>query len=598
MHQTLHLSRRSFLKNTLAISGLVAGSGLSAPFMPSATQKRNSPVTKSLYATTDFFVNSLLNDQFMNRSQLDDLNEHLVSIGVTRHQWIVDTIWNFYETYPHPFDLLAQAVESAHAHGLQFYAQIKPFEAGGFGELLPLSFPFPDGATAFRDLRGIYPVARPFAAQHPEMCLKRKAGTYKATVPVTTIRLVKSNDRPTRLKAEHLSLWTSTSNNHFTRYTGPMEFRETTEWRFRFPKWRPCRILYLDNLQLGADQKYLLIKSSLADDHGDFSNENGNIIELSGENGKEIPFILGKGPVSLDKRKLEFYQTKRNQLLRYMQSHKVKRLIDDPVELQRHYTDFYDFNRYHLTDHVTLDSQGYIAVACGKPEYYLGTLHPIYPEVREHWLELVRFCLDRNVDGINFRVANHTRLPESWEYGFNELVLQASGGRTDYPVISRINGDAYTQFLREARDLIKSRGKSITLHLHAGMLASDDRRQFSLPVLPPNFEWQWQTWVKEIADELEFRGAHTLRPWNLARVLEILSAVTRAADKPLHYQSDFHSMTNDEGRKIQKLQEIELVNRHAGLYGFVLYETANLTTINSEGRVVLRPYVREIFDRD
>jgi len=56
----------------------------------------------------------------------------------------------------------------------------------------------------------------------------------------------------------------------------------------------------------------------------------------------------------------------------------------------------------------TLEKDGYIAVACGKPEYMLGNLHPIYPEVRQHWCDLLRYCLDRGADGVNIRTANHT----------------------------------------------------------------------------------------------------------------------------------------------------------------------------------------------
>ena len=56
--------------------------------------------------------------------------------------------------------------------------------------------------------------------------------------------------------------------------------------------------------------------------------------------------------------------------------------------------------------------------------------------------------------------------------------------------------------------------------------------------------------MKEIADELEFRGCvGPCGPWNLKKVLDTYSAATAAAGKPLHFQSDFHTMTNFEGRR-------------------------------------------------
>jgi hypothetical protein len=349
----------------------------------------------------------------------------------------------------------------------------------------------------------------------------------------------------------------------------------------------------LDDLEIPEDHKYILIKCALADGNGDFSNENGNILEIENAGGKTIPYILSTGRVEPeDFRKSVYTSGPIAEVTRYLQLPEVQKEIKDPEQMAGHFKNFYSFDKYELTDWTTLDQQGFIAAACGKPEYMLGNLHPIYPEVRENWLELVRFCLDRGVDGINFRVANHTRLPDPWDYGFNEPVLEASGGKTDSPTISRINGDAYTQFLREARELIKSRGKGLTIHLHAGMLIPDERGR--LPVLPPNFEWHWETWVREIGDEFHFRGSWTLRPWNLNKALDIFSTATKKANKPLYFQSDFHSMTNDEGRRQCKLQEVEFVKNYPGLDGFILYETANYTQMNDNGEIEVKPYITEV----
>ncbi|OVE80306.1 hypothetical protein BVY01_00495, partial [bacterium I07] len=508
-----HINRRSFLLAAAAGMGTAAVSGNAVPFVKTRSKTKNS---KKLFATTDFADNIIVNSQFMNKAQLNELNKHLASLGVTRHQWTFDTIWTLYDDYPHGFDLLAEATSSAHRHGLEFYALIKPFEAGAFRRnLLPHTFPFPENACAFKDMRGIYPVARPFAAANSHMNLKRKPGSYEYEGPVKGIRLVKENDKPTRIKYEHLSLWTSSLNNNFIPYTGRVVFRETLEWRFVFPKWQPCRILHLEELEIPKDHAYIIIKCQLADGRGDFSNESGRIIELTGPEGQDIPYYPGSGPVSPDSFKRLFTSPLMTKLIRYLQLPEVQKQINDPVNLQKHFSEFYQFEKMRPTDSITLDRNGYLALVCGKPEYVMGSMHPIYPEVREHWLELVRFCLDRGVDGINLRAANHTRPREHQYYGFNEPVLEASGGRTDFPTIARINGNAYTEFLREARDLIKSKGKSITIHLHATMLSPDDRRWRSSHQLPGNFEWQWRTWVREIADDLEFRGGNMLRQWNL-----------------------------------------------------------------------------------
>jgi hypothetical protein len=591
-----HISRRSFLQHTAGGVSLAALGLFTAPYIKTARAKAAVFESKGLYATTDYVDNVAVNRHFMDKKQLNDLNACVASLGVTRHIWNVDTVWSIYEDYPHGFDLLAEAVEAAHANGLEFYAQIKPFEGGAFHDTLPLSFPYPENAVAFRDMRGISPIATPFAARNLHMNLKRRPGTYEYNSPVTSIRLVKEDDKPTRIRSGHLSIWTSASNNGFVRYTGPFDFRESVDWRFCFPEWRPCRILHFENLQIPAEHTFILIKCTLADNSGDFSNEKGSIIELVNPGGEMIPYYLTTEQVFMDDDNVTRYQTRLSkQLIRYLQLPEVDEILHDPARLQQHYKDFFNFKKYKFRDKITLDRTGHMVATCGKPEYCLGTLHPIYSEVREHWLELVRYCLDRGADGINFRVANHTRPRDHWEYGFNEPVLEASGGKTDYATIRRINGNAYTEFLTEARELIKSKGKGMMIHLHAHMLRPDDRRWNPSPSLPPNFEWQWQKWVTEIADELEIRGYHTLRPWNRDYIVDIFSAVTRAAKKPLYLQSDRKGQTNEEGRKIRKLEEFEYVKNHPGLDGIVLYETANYTYINEDGRVVLKPYFKELF---
>ncbi len=581
------ISRRTFVSQTLLGMGALSLNSIAAPF------KSSKPETvKKLFATTDY-TDNLFGESFMDLEQLDQFHECLASLGVTRHQWIVDTIWTIYENYPHNFDLLAEVVKSAHKHGIELYGEIKTFEDGGFGALLPLTMPFPKGAVALKNMKGIDLLARPFAARHPEMSMKRRPGSGEFKLPVKAIRIVKRDDSHTRLKAEHLSIWTSATNNRFTEYTGPVSFRESVEWRKGFPKWKQSRILNFEGLEIPNDHRYILIRSSMADSKGDFTNEKGKILEIIGADGKVIPYGLSRGPADLDYYTRVFFKNKmRTQLIRYLQLPEVQKEISDPEKMKWHFQDFYPFDEfYKVTKPLTLDREGFIAAACGRPEYMLGNLNPIYPEVREHWMELVHFCLDRGVDGINFRMANHTRSPEYWEYGYNEPVLKATGGKTDYTSINKVNGDAYTKFLRDAKTVIKARGKGLTLHLHAGMLFPDDRQNSknSLPSLPPNIEWQWQTWVHEIADDLEFRGSFKLQPWNLQMALDIFSAVTHAANKPFYFQSDFHSYPTDEGRKQLKLEEIELVKNYPRIDGFVLYETANFTYKDENNRIALKP---------
>jgi hypothetical protein len=541
-----------------------------------------------LYASTDFTDNKILYKQFINRDQLDELHKILASMGVTRHQWIMQTNVPYYDHYPFGFDLLANAVQSAHKHGLELYACFKPFEMGHFGPLLPHTMPHHPQLDSLKDIRGVLPSMDPFTARHPDLNLKRRPDSVGATTATSTIRLVKGSDQPTRIKKEHLSLWVSTTNNRFVPYEGPYTFHESVEWRFRFPKWRKCRILSLCDLEIPLDHRYILIKCSLADDQGDFTNEMGNILEMEGSNGEPLPLTLSSGPVTLQEHMKNYFQSEMwTGITRYLEHPEIQAEIQNTQKMQAHYQDYYAFEDYELADWKTLDKDGTLAVICGKPEYMPGNLCPVYPEVREHWLDWVRYCLDREVDGINFRASNHIQSPEFWEYGFNDIVLKKSEGKTDALTVSRINGDAYTLFLRQAKELIKSKGKGISIHLEAQMIHKDDRGR--LPYLPPNVEWQWQTWVHEIGDEFEFRGGWSLRPWNRDKVIDIFSAVTQKAQKPLVYQSDFHSREFNSPNP-NTAEEIRLVKRHPGLDGYVLYETALFTRIDKSGHMIKCPY--------
>ncbi|HAZ02729.1 MAG TPA: hypothetical protein DCY97_11250, partial [Marinilabiliales bacterium] len=352
--------------------------------------------------------------------------------------------------------------------------------------------------------------------------------------------------------------------------------------RFRFPYWKHCRVFHLENLKIPEGHKYLLVRCSLADEKGDFSNEKGNILELVGASGNILPLTLSTGQVRLEDHD-DFYQSKLLlKVLPYLQAPEVQAEINDRRKMEEHYRDFYSFGECNLVDLMTLDKTGFVAATCGKPEFIAGQLHPIYPEVREYWLNMIRFCLDRGVDGINIRTANHTISPESWDYGFNEPVLKTAQGKTDFVTISKINGDSYTQFLREAKTLVKSRGKSLTVHLETELIIPDDRGKLSS--LPWNFEWQWETWVKEIADELEIRGTYGFRPWNFTKALDVFGTVAKAANKPLFLQGDFHGMSFDGPFDCTE-EEIKTVNSRDDLDGYVFYETANITRVNDNGEV-------------
>ncbi|MBI4026703.1 MAG: hypothetical protein HY360_17095 [Verrucomicrobia bacterium] len=548
---------------------------------------------KQLHATADIYDDFLDNARFYEKSHLDALMAYLRKIGVTRLEWIFDAMWTFYEDYPPGFDLLAYAAEAAHAHGLEFIPVIKPFE-GGLSPGLPHTLPLHRGSPVLSDLRGIHPVIEPFVAAHPDMRLKRRPGDWDPGGAITEIRLVKGDDHPTRLRPEHLSIWTSPTNNHFQRYTGPLRFEESVEWRKAFPLWRKSRILSFKDLRIPESERYALVRCALADCNGDFANERAALVELVAENNQILPATPGSGPVKAPLDDLDPSvpcPARQEFMTRYARFEEARKELCSREKMRWHYQDFFSFDDTLITQIHTLDVSGWVAVARGKAEHLVGALHPIYPEVQQHWLSKIRYCLDRGADGINIRVANHNKSHEIWEYGFNEPVLEKTGGEMDLAAVAKINGDAFTDFLRQAARLIKGRGKLVGVHLHPDMLHPDDRSR--LGFAPQNFDWQWETWVGEIADYAEFRGGFALRPWNERKVIDRFSAATRAAGRPLFYQSSFKEL-HFEGDNFRLREECDLVCRHPRLDGLMLYETAMYTRINDRGDLEGSPDVARI----
>ena len=498
---------------------------------------------KELHAATDFNVDVYRSGLLYEERHIDAMMAYLAGLGATRVEWVIKQAALMERGYPGGFDLLAVAVDRAHAHGMEFYPIFKPFE-GCYGFGLPHSFPRPEGVPLLDDMRGLMPVVDPFVAAHPHLRFKCHPGHADPGCAVGTVKLIKGDTDPTRIRKEHLSIWSSGQNNRLTRYEKDFRLTETTEWRPGFPLHYKGRVLTLEGLQIPEDHRYIVVRCSLADDQGDFTNLHYQMVELFNDRGEAVPLTPATPPgedlAGPHPQFRRFASWPMNNA--YFRTPEVQAILDDPATLREHFRDCYnyDLNFWREGPHpdrpYTLDTRGSIGVARGKDEYLPGPLHPIYPEVREYWMGWVRFCIERGVDGMDFRAGNHSdRSHDKPQYGFNEPVLAKAGG-LDRDAVARVSGDAYTQFLAEARDELKRHGKSMCVHINSDMLVQDARRLGQGP-LPPNVEWQWQRWIREIADSVLIRGLFRLRQPEHDFLVDRVSRVAREAGKKVIYQS-------------------------------------------------------------
>jgi len=541
-------------------------------------------MAKDLCITTDFADDLLRAGRHFTKGDLDAMMAFCASLGATRHEWIFDTIWTLYDAdSPVGYDLLAVACEAAHRHGMRFDVIYKPFEGGL--ELahaaLPHTMPRPAGVPFLEEQRGILHAVRPFVATHPEMRIARRPEDADPGGRVAAVRLVKNDDAAVSFGPDALTLLTSRRNGGFKHYEGPVSYNEELEWRPRYPyRDHPCRVLTLGGLDLAEADRYFLIRCRKREGPGGFVNAIENLVELVNEDGNVIPSTPSVRPASAEGVYERLSKTVRLELSRYMRHPEVRARLQDKEWFLAQWEGFHRFDAGW--EEVCLDDGIEIAVARGKPLHNAGSLHPIYPEARQSWLEDIAFCVDRGVDGVNIRTANHNRPYEPWAYGFNEPVLERMKHRDNLGEARSINGDAYTQFLREAAELLHSKGKELGVHVHGLMLRHDDRAANNHP-FPVNFEYQWETWTRELADYVEFRGASFLRPENQREVTDRIGFVAREAGAPFIYQSmRDRFVVHFDGPHEALAWEMERVRRHPDVTAYNLYETANFSRMNPD----------------
>ena len=540
---------------------------------------------KQLSVTTDFYDNVLFSGRHFEKRHLDDLMAYCASLGATWHEWIVDTIWTLYdEDGPVGYDLLAEACEAAHRHGMRFDAVFKPFEGAldHPAHTFPSTFPRPAEAHFLDELGGIVDPVRPFLAEHPEMRMARLP--QDAADPggrIAAIRLVKSDDEPSPLEPEGISVWTSAYNGGWRRCDGPLSLSESVEERLLLPfRVQGCRIVTLEGLDLPPDTRFVLLRCEGG--RGEFVNAVERAAELLDEQGRPIPStpsrlrantaLLRDRAVALDKLGLT----------RYGRFPEVRQRLRDRERFLEEADGMFRFDFDACRGEVSLGSGEEVAVARGKQRHMGGVLCPAYPEVREHWLEHVRFCLERGVDGVGIRPGSHSWPFEPWAFGFNDPVLERCAHPGNAAEAARANSLAYEQFLREASAMVRGAGKEFGYHVSASFLRHVDRDPEKTGLIR-NIDWEWQKWIREFADYVELRGITQLKRENALEVLDRVGLVAREAGVGLVFP----------GPPLRSDCEAEWFVEHSDVTAYMLYESANFTRINDSGAFEGDPKVAE-----
>ena len=569
------LSRRDFHRFVGAAFGAFVG--------PTAagTAAQKAPADAAVFrleALTDFVDDALKTT--ITREHVRSMMRTLRKMGVRRVSWAyyadgrggflvpagLDPRWrNLADTYHGLQNPLRVAAEAAHECGLELFAYYKPYETGPAVAL-------PDGSPEARAFgrvrqRGAWLTwFDPFVVANPHLRIRRRPDETirdRSNEAIHALRLVKSDDAPTRITAEHLQIWSSKLNYRYEPLDLEFTLREEVvpsprdvrdiNGTLLTKKGAPARTLTLSGFNL--TDPYVLVTTDFTGGPADFANAGTDLLVALDSKGREIPGVFFSGAKIYMADRIDF----RNWGLLFDCGYgRQKAFLDAP----------------NASGH-----QGCAAFGRGRNEYLPGALCETEPEVRQFWLSCIEEMLDAGVDGVDFRVENHgthTEYPE--EYGFNDVVLEECRlrGKTDLRSIAEVRGEAYTEFLRKAKRLIASRGKRMRVNLNIDWFRPDRPANRRL-AYPANIDFDWRRWVDEgLMDEGILRMFHLPFDTVFGQDAVAMEMIDKCQKKGI-------PLTVNRYIRPSSADEFDRVRNDSRFSGFIMYETASFLKFQPDG---------------
>jgi len=543
--------------------------------------------SKTLAVTVDFNDNIAGHEPSPKRMYTPGEVEHMLDyfqgLGVRRLYWFHNAHNGIYKV---PFggaaNLLAFAVEQAHQRGMTVLSVIKPFETGTMPSM-PAHLEPP--AVHTRTVQGTHVFASEFACEHPEMRLKfrPRADARAARGGVNRVELVNNDEGGASLRHDELELRWSAINGQFQRYDGPMQCEQHVEEGSDGRR----RVLTRRDLALPTEARFVLVLYRGAAGAGDFGNAPQALLRLWDDDG-QLPSQADRGRL---RAKPEILLTWGLDL-----PAATRAVLEDPQRCAAAFEHYFHFENHlrPMPPRVINEAGGAICHTLDFNEYCSGALHPAYPQVRQNWLERVAASLDTGVDGVALRVANHSShcsRPEA--LGFNEPALREYARRTggkadaataDFEMMRLVNGDFYTQFLRDASAMIRQRGKRVEHFVHPLM----DRLQPNLiNTIPEAFQFNYRQWLREgLLDGL------CLRPYSAPsfevqrRFADMAGAQAKLFGVSMFYANP-NGMLNracvDQHYHEEIDSELQRVSMSELFDGCILYEAAGIIGFDEQG---------------
>lgn len=408
---------------------------------------------------------------------------------------------------------IRDVVRAAHDAQMEIYAIFKPFETRGY-VTAPHPVRLPPQKNTEDMLIGRTYGKPSFLLDHPSLRMHRKPSGDKDEGPISTIRLWAQDNAPVKFGASDIEIWTSPINGEFQRYEEGFSFAESSEKR----NGESVRVVTLSGLEIGDANRYVLVRCQRRERGGAFRNRTLQLIEFQGPTGRTIPCTGDQGVYA----RAEATEIQQRAWLAQNGTWGIPEEFRlPPAYGESLLQSGFKFEIAGSSPLRAFDGDGpvdgYVAAVRGHLEA-LDTLQPLYPEVRAYWMSQVIALVKSGIDGMDFRVDNHAAwVSEPLAYGFDPPVIEAYRRRYGVDIRTEpfdvqkwkaVQGDAYTDFLREARAYTRQQGVKMQVHVNA--LMGNVVPSWEINNVPANIEWQWQRWIREdLADSVLLK----LLPW-------------------------------------------------------------------------------------
>lgn len=539
--------------------------------------RRAKPRDFTVSATYDFPDCVMAN--YYTPERLDREMKLLAGLGIQRLHWIdysdAPSFWRMHywsHTWPKTRracgDMLTCAVETAHRNGLQIVTDFKVFDIG-------INTFFQEGSSTVPDIDGRRKVAIPEIAAHPEWTLQANpAWQPDANFPITRLRFYSKTPLP-KIDTARVALRVSDDNFKYRPYRGPLEVRQGTVDR-PHQRWTPAGTVRTEGAERNwyIELRGLNLKTKLAALHIDGADVTASqhgfmLVEAFGADGGPAPLTIGTT------------------------GHRDFR--DDGYFFWREWPGWNNYTE------PLLQERAWRLNDCGLTFQHAPNmptlLEPTFEGARGIWLARIGKMLEAGVDGVCIRTLNHHNGVMAWlNYAFAPAVCETFAGLygrapeptfEDYERIRRIRGEAFTQFLRDAKKLCAAAGKTFSVQLENGIDVPphlDTRMQLHL---------DYETWFNEgIVDEASLKDWTAHSTWVHEHVLPL----ARRRGIPIHVTSRTFSNGCDHDGMATTPQLLTDAYRN-GFAGFSFYEVQNLVELNPEGYPLPKGYVTEAIPR-